>query len=193
MATSTENVDLVGGDVVRSLARAALLAVLIGASAYVSIPLPVSPVPFTLQVLFVFLAGLVLGPVWGVISMVLYLAAGAVGVPVFAGGVGGVGHLFDYTGGYLWSYPIAAFVIGLLVHRGWQVRDPATIQKTTLAAALLVGLGIIYGLGVPWLAWVQSLSLAEAAIIGMAYYVPLDLVKLAAAIAIVRSERIPVA
>ncbi|USZ71663.1 biotin transporter BioY [Natronosalvus halobius] len=193
MATSTENVDLVGGDVVRSFARAALLAVLIGASAYVSIPLPVSPVPFTLQVLFVFLAGLVLGPVWGAVSMVLYLAAGAIGVPVFAGGVGGVGHLFGYTGGYLWSYPIAAFVIGLLVHQGWRVRDPATIQKTTLAAALLVGLGIIYGLGVPWLAWVQSLSLAEAAIIGMAYYVPLDLVKLAAAIAIVRSERIPVA
>ncbi|UTF55075.1 biotin transporter BioY [Natronosalvus rutilus] len=192
MATSTENVDLVDGDVVRSLARAALLAALIGASAYVSIPLPVSPVPFTLQVLFVFLAGLVLGPVWGAVSMLLYLAAGAVGVPVFAGGVGGVGHLFGNTGGYLWSYPIAAFVIGLVVHRRWRPRDPAAVQKTTLAAALLVGLATIYGLGVPWLAWVQDLSLAEAAILGMAYYVPLDLVKLVAAIAIARSDRLPV-
>ncbi|MFP8955500.1 biotin transporter BioY [Natrialbaceae archaeon A-CW3] len=192
MATSTTSVDLVDGDVVRSFARAAVLAALISATAYVSIPIPLSPVPFTLQVLFVFLAGLALGPVWGTVSMLLYFTAGAVGLPVFANGAGGLGVIAGPTGGYLISYPFAAFVIGLFVHRGTTLRDPATVPLPTLIVSVVAGLVLIYGVGVPWLAWIQQIELAEAVVIGMAYYVPFDLVKLAAAIAIVRSGRLAI-
>jgi len=66
----------------------------------------------TLQVLGVFLAGIYLGPVWGAASLVLYLAAGAVGAPVFQGGSAGVGQLVGQSAGYLWSYPVAAAAIG---------------------------------------------------------------------------------
>lgn len=190
MATNTQSVDLVDGDVVRSFARAALLAALISATAYVSIPIPISPVPFTLQVLFVCLAGLVLGPVWGPVAMILYLAAGAIGIPVFSGGNGGIGHLFGHTGGYLWSYPVAAFVIGAMVHRGRTLKDVSGVSIPVLAVSLLAGLTLIYGMGVPWLAWVLEISLAEAVSLGAAPFIPLDLVKLAAAAAIVKSGRI---
>ncbi|MFP8888405.1 biotin transporter BioY [Natrialbaceae archaeon A-CW2] len=190
MATSNQPVDLVDGDVVQSFARAALLAALISATAHVSIPLPVSPVPLTLQVLFVCLAGLALGPVWGPVAMVLYLAAGAIGIPVFAGGNGGIGHLFGHTGGYLWSYPVAAFVIGAMVHRGRTLKELTAVSIPVLAVSLVSGLTLIYGIGVPWLASVLEISLAEAFVLGAAYYIPLDLVKLAAAAAIVKSGRI---
>lgn len=200
MVTTTQSVDLVDGAVVRSFVRAAVLAAVISATAYVSIPIPLSPVPFTLQVLFVFLAGLLLGPVWGPISMVLYLTAGAIGVPVFAGGQGGLGVLAGYTGGYLLAYPVAAFVIGLFVHRApsladatdTPVRDPGEASLPVLVVSLSAGLLLVYGIGVPWLAWVLELELLEAVVIGAAYYVPMDLLKLVAAIAIVRSGRLDV-
>ena len=91
--STTSDVNLVGDETTLNIARAALLASLTGAFAIVgSIPIPFSPVPFTLQVLGVFLAGLLLGPVWGAASMLLYLVAGAVGAPVFAGGAAGIGE-----------------------------------------------------------------------------------------------------
>ncbi len=192
MASNTQSVDLVDAGVAEQFARAAVLAALISAMAYVSIPIPLSPVPFTLQVLFVFLAGLLLGPVWGPVSMLLYLLAGAVGLPVFAGGTGGLGVLLGETGGYLWSYPIAAFIVGYLVHEGTDLQDPAERSPFALATALLVGLAIIYGMGVPWLASVLALDLVEAFMLGAAYFIPLDLLKLVAAVAIVQTGRIPV-
>ncbi len=193
MTTDTQSVDLVDAEVVEQFARAAVLAALISAMAYVSIPLPFSPVPFTLQVLFVFLAGLLLGPVWGPVSLLLYLLAGAVGLPVFAGGTGGLGVLLGQTGGYLWSYPIAAFLIGYLTHRGVDLADPAERSPIALGVILLAGLAIIYGMGVPWMAYVLTLDLVEAFVLGAAAFIPLDLIKLLAAVAIVQSGRMPVA
>jgi hypothetical protein len=67
----------------------ALFAALISAGAFIAIPLPVSPVPIAIQNLFAVLAGLVLGPVFGALSVGLYLLAGAIGAPVFAGATGG--------------------------------------------------------------------------------------------------------
>ncbi|WP_252700346.1 biotin transporter BioY [Natronosalvus vescus] len=192
MATSTNSVNLVDGDVAQSFARAAVLAALISATAYVSIPIPFSPVPFTLQVLFVCLAGLALGPVWGPVSMLLYVTAGAVGLPVFANGAGGLGVIAGPTGGYLLSYPIAAFVIGLFVHRGTTLRDPATVSLPTLVVSVVAGLVLVYGIGVPWFGWVQNVGMAEAVVVAMVPYLPFDLVKLAAAIAIVRSGRLSI-
>ena len=81
----------------RMTVYASLLAALIAAGAYLA--LPIGPVPIVLQNLFVFLSGLLLGPRWGVASVGGYLMAGALGLPVVAGGVGGVGRLAGPTGG----------------------------------------------------------------------------------------------
>ncbi|WP_290818145.1 biotin transporter BioY [Halovivax sp.] len=211
MATDTSSVDLVSGDVVSGLARAALLAALTGVAAQVAIPYPLSPAPVTLQVLIVFLAGLYLGPVWGGVSMLLYLVAGAAGAPVFAGATGGVGVLVDQTAGFLWSYPVAAAAIGLLVHRSSLprrrgaepteagtgsdaasaiegVRDPATVPLPVVLVALTIGVTIIYAGGVAYAAWLLELGLSEAVALFAAPFVPAEVVKMAAAVAIVRSE-----
>jgi Uncharacterized conserved protein len=83
-----------------NIVRATLLAALTGTFVYVSIPNPLSPVPVTLQVLDVFFAGVFLGPLWGGISMILYLLSGAVRAPVFAGGSAGIDPLFGNTAEY---------------------------------------------------------------------------------------------
>ncbi|WP_440770216.1 biotin transporter BioY [Natronorubrum sp. DTA28] len=190
METEGSSVELVDGDVVRQFARAAVLAALLGAVAPVAIPLPLSPAPLTLQVLFVFLAGLVLGPVWGSVSMLLYLTAGAIGIPVFAGWEAGLGTLFGPTGGYLWSYPIAAALIGSVVHRGTDLRDPAAIPFPIVVTALVMGTIVIYGMGTAYAAWLLELEAWEA-ITGFALpFIPGELLKMAAAIAIVQSGRI---
>lgn len=187
METERNAPELVDDAVVGQFARAALIAALTGASVVVTIPNPLSPAPYTLQVLFVFLAGLLLGPTWGTFSMVLYLTAGAVGLPVFAGMEAGIGTLFGPTGGYLWSWPIAAGLIGFGVHRGTDLRDPADASLATLVAVLGVATLLIYGMGVSYMAWVTDLDLVEATVTSALPFVPGELLKMAAAIAIVRS------
>ncbi|SDR35994.1 biotin transporter BioY [Natronobacterium texcoconense] len=190
METEHGSVQAVDDVVVRQFARAALLAALIGVGAQIAFPNPFSPAPVTLQVLFVFLAGIVLGPVWGSVSMVLYLAAGAVGAPVFAAFTAGPGVLLGDSGGYLWAYPIAAGLIGLLVHRGRDLRDPATVSTPVLVAALVAGTAVIYAMGVGYMAWLFELGLVEAILVGAVPFIPFELLKMAAALAIVKSGRI---
>src|SRR6185503_5326584 len=93
-------------------------AAAVAAASQVAIPIPGTPVPFTLQPMLVILAGMWLGPVAGAASMLLYLAAGAVGLPVFTPlGAPGIARFFGPTGGYLMAYPVAAYVAGALCRR----------------------------------------------------------------------------
>jgi biotin transport system substrate-specific component len=191
MATTTDSVDLVGDEVVGNLARTALFAALMGAFAYVSFPNPLAPgIPVTLQVLGVFLAGIFLGPLWGAVAMALYLAAGAVGAPVFSGGSAGIGALLGYTAGYLWSYPIAAFAVGAVVHEGLSLRDPRTASLARLVGGMLLGTVIIYALGTVGFAVVQSVGLVEAFLVSAVAFIPFEAVKIAAAVGIVRSDAV---
>lgn len=166
----------------QSLVRDAILV--IGSSIFlalcsqISIHLPVSPVPFTLQTLGALLVGAVLGSKRGAIAMLLYLAQGASGLPVFAGGAGGFIHLIGYTGGYLWACPIAAFVAGWLCEKGLD-RSFLTSILAMLPATL-----IFYALGVPWLAVVLHLTLDKALLAGMVPFIPGDLIKLIIAVAL---------
>src|SRR3989344_147601 len=96
---------------------AALFAALTGAVAWFKIPLPFTPVPITLQTLVVLLSGAMLGPYYGALSMILYIIVGSLGLPVFAGGSSGIGALLGPTGGYLFSYPFASFVIGKMLEK----------------------------------------------------------------------------
>jgi biotin transport system substrate-specific component len=192
MATHSDSVELVGEETAGNLARAAVFAALVGAFAYVSFPNPLSAVPVTLQVLGVFLAGLMLGPVWGALSLVLYLAAGAAGAPVFAGGGAGIGPLLGYTAGYLWSYPAAAFAVGAVVH-GRSLGSPADASLARLVAGMTLGTVVIYAAGTVGFALVQDVGLVEAFLVSAVAFVPFEAVKMAAAVGVVRSDAVEAA
>jgi len=191
MSTTTEDVDVVGDDTVENIARAALFAALIGACAYVSFPNPLAPqVPVTLQVLALFLAGIYLGPVWSAVSMALYLVAGAAGVPVWSGGSAGVGALLGPTAGYLWSYPIAAFVIGAVVHSVLTLRDPNDAGVWRLVGAMVAGTVVVYALGSLGIYLATPAGIVTAVVSGSAAFVPFEAAKIAAAVGIVRSDAV---
>jgi len=94
-----------------------VLAVAAAFSAQVAVPLPWTPVPVTLQPLIVILAGAVLGPRLGAVSMAAYVTVGALGAPVFSNGGAGLGWLLGPTGGYLLAAPVAAWVTGIVAGR----------------------------------------------------------------------------
>ncbi len=146
--------------------------------AQISFHLPFTPVPITLQTLAVLLTGAALGSRRGALAMLVYLAEGACGLPVFSGGTSGLVALFGYTGGYLWAFPIAAFVVGLLCERGLDRR------LLTSALAMLPGTLIIYAIGVSWLAIALHISFAKALVFGLVPFIPGDLLKLIIAAAL---------
>src|SRR2546427_10039531 len=101
--------------VIRRAAALILGALLVAGAAQVAVPLPGTPVPMTLQPMAVLLVGGLLGPQLGALSMILYLAMGAAGLPGFTPSpvlVPGIGRLFRQTGGHLLAYPIAAYAGG---------------------------------------------------------------------------------
>ena len=102
---------------IKGMMFAALFAALTAAVSPIKIPLGFTPVPITLQTLMVLLSGALLGPYYGALAMILYILVGALGLPVFAGGSSGIGALLGPTGGYLFSYFIAAFVIGKMLEK----------------------------------------------------------------------------
>src|SRR5581483_7013619 len=108
-----------------------------------SLHVPGTPIPFTFGPFAVLLSGLLLGSRWGSVAMAQYLLLGWMGYPVFADGKSGFGVMFGLTGGYLWSYPLAACVVGWLAERG---NGAASLSRLILATA--AGLAIIYSLGV---------------------------------------------
>lgn len=195
MSVETGDVDLVGEAVAENLARTAVFAAMMGAFAFVSFPYPLSPSPVTLQVLGVFLAGIMLGPVWGGASIVLYLLAGAVGAPVFSGGSAGLTTLFGPTGGYLLGFPIAAVAVGVVVHGGLELEGYRDVSVPRLLAGMAVGTVIIYALGAAGLYYVfnatpdlPNWTVGKAIVSGALVFLPAEALKMAAAVGIVRSE-----
>jgi len=161
--------------------RAVLLVVaaslFTAASAQISVPLPFSPVPITGQTLAVLLTGAVLGPRAGALAMLLYLGEGAGGLPFFAQARGGLSILSGATGGYLYAFPPAAFVVGWLID--WEARrSRQTMRVAPTIVVLLLGNAIIYGLGVFWLGYSLHLGAAKAADLGLWPFIPGDLCKL---------------
>lgn len=153
------------------------------------IPIPFSPVPITAQTLGVMLAGGVLGARLGGLSLLIFLAIVAVGAPVLSGGRGGFGVLIGPSAGYLWSWPIAAFVIGYLTERTW---TNLTIWKSFFIN-LLGGILLIYACGIPVVAIMTDIGFGKAAISNLAY-IPGDLLKafVASYIAVQLKRRIPI-
>lgn len=142
--------------------------------AQVKIPLPFTPVPLTGQTFAVLLVGATLGSRHGAASMALYIALGALGLPVFAGGASGLAYLSGATLGYLIGFVIAAYVIGLLAERGLE-----RSVRTSLIP-FLIGTLIIYICGVAWLAIVLG-SLSKAMAAGLMPFLIGDAIKLVTA------------
>ncbi|MFB6134998.1 MAG: biotin transporter BioY [Halanaeroarchaeum sp.] len=192
MSVETDSVDLVDDAVVRNVARAGVFAALTGAFAYVSFPHPLTSVPVTLQVLGVFLAGIFLGPVWGFLSMAIYLAAGVVGAPVFAFGGAGLGVVVSNLGGYLVSYPFAAGLLGFVVH-GWnERRDPAQVPTWRLVTGMVLATVVVYAFGTVGFAVAGKVGLWEAFLLASAPFVPVEFLKMVAALGVVRSDAVSV-
>lgn len=186
MATRHESVDLVGDRTVQHFARAVLLAALTAGLAQLSIPYPFSAAPISFQMVGAYLAGLWLGPLWGGFSMGLYLVVGAVGQPVFSGGSAGLGHLTGPTGGFLVGFLLAAVLVGAVVHRSIEPKPLSSIGIPPMTVALFAGLALIYLVGAPWLGFVQGWSITETVVAGALVFVPGDVVKIAATVALVK-------
>ncbi|WP_232686467.1 biotin transporter BioY [Halobacterium zhouii] len=190
MSAQTQAVDLVGDETVENLARAAVFAALTGAFAYVAFPNPISPTSITLQVLGVFLAGIYLGPVWGGASLSLYLVAGAAGAPVFLGGSSGIGALLGNTGGFLWACPVAAAVVGAVVHGTNDLRDPSEVHPARLVVGMTLATAVIYAMGTVGAAVVQNLGLYRAFMLYAVPFIPAEAIKMAAAVGIARTDEL---
>ncbi len=138
------------------------------------VQIPLWPVPITLQTLGVLLTGAALGSSRGALALLLYLAEGAAGLPVFAGWSYGMARLAGPTGGYLIGFVFAAALVGWLAERGWDRR------VSTAAAAMLLGNLVIYAFGVSWLA-VALGDVGTAIGKGLLLFIPGDLLKIAVA------------
>jgi biotin transport system substrate-specific component len=147
--------------------------------ARVTLPLPFTPVPLTLQNFGVLLVGLLLGSKRGFAALALYLAEGAMGMPVFSlPGVGGIAQLLGPTGGYLMMYPFVAFLAGWVMERGARSFVRAAIASTLAEVVLFAG-------GIGWLAvWTHSFALAVR--FGLYWFVFAEIIKVMSAAAIAR-------
>lgn len=164
----------------RMMVYAALFAALTAVGAFLSIP--IGPVPIVLQNMFVYLAGLLLGSRWGLASVGVYLLVGAVGLPVFAGGLGGIGRFVGPTGGYLVGYLPTVFLIGKIARR-----DAPQIIADVLA--MICGTLVLYACGVTWLKIVSGMPLGKTLALGVYPFLIGDAIKIAAAAAIAKALR----
>lgn len=140
--------------------------------AQVEIRLPYTPVPLTGQTFAVLLSGAVLGSRRALLSQMLYLAEGAAGLPVFAGGGATMVKLLGPTGGYLWSFPLAAGLLGWLVERG------ASRKTWRLAASLVIADALILTWGAWWLRFLYGTTLRQAWLLGFYPFLVGDILKI---------------
>lgn len=157
---------------IKDISHAAVFTALISISAYITIPLPISPVPITLQSLIVMLAGVILTTKQAAFSILTFLLLG-LALPIFSGGQSGIGVLAGPTGGYLIGYLIGAVVISILVKNFMPEKN-----KLLLGFYIFIGgIVIIHLLGSLWLGYVNKLSLREAFIAGSLPFIPGDMLK----------------
>ena len=170
--------ETVSFDIIRQVALVVGASLFVALCARITIPLPSTPVPLTVQNFGVLLVGLLLGSRRGFAALLLYLAEGAIGLPVFnPTGVGGVAQLLGATGGFLLAYPLVAWAAGYIMEHG---------RKNFARAAMggLLGESVLFVGGLSWLA-VLTHSVAQAFRWGLYWFLFAEIIKvmLAAGIA----------
>ena len=167
-----------------------LFAALTAICSWISIPLGFTPIPMNLATLAVFLAGGLLGPKYGPVSITVYALAGAVGIPVFAGFRGGFSVLAGPTGGYIIGYIAAAFVVGLLCSHAFNRRQPGQTERhraerglmiMRVVIALVLGLAACYALGTLWFMISTNTNVGAALVACVIPFLPGDAIKITAA------------
>jgi len=152
--------------IITKLSESALFVALIAIGGIISFPVPISEVPFSLQILFVLLASLILGPIFGTITCAVYVLLGIIGLPIFAGMKAGPVVLIGPTGGYLIGFIASAPFVGTLS------------KKTHPLIALSTGLLIIYIIGVIQFSYIMRISFVAGIIGGALPFLPFDIFKL---------------
>ncbi len=149
-----------------------LFSALTAVGSFIRVPLPISPVPITLQTLFTYMAGVLLGGYLGALSQLIYVLIGICGMPIFAGGNTGPSVLIGPTGGYLVGFITGAFVIGKM----------AEAKKNRgllwLLTCMMIGTTIIYASGIIQLMNWMSIDFEKAIMIGVAPFIAGDLLKM---------------
>jgi biotin transport system substrate-specific component len=164
----------------RWMVLASLMAALTAVGA--NIHIPIGPVPIVLSTLFVLLSGLLLGSRWGSASMALYLLVGAIGIPVFHGGKGGLAHFLGPTGGYLFGYVLASWLTGLISERSHGILLLDII-------GVIIGSLAIYSLGLSWLKVVTQMSWTKTLMVGVVPFIIGDGIKASVALILARAAR----
>ncbi len=164
-----------GTTLVKSVTLIVGASLLMGILGRFAVPLPFTPVPLTLANFGVLLVGLTLGSRRGFAAMVLYLAAGAMGAPVFAPSpLSGIAQLLGPTGGYLVAYPFVAFIAGWTAERGQK-------SFTRFAVASIAGEILLFVSGIVWIMVLLHAPLARAANFGLYPFVFAEVIKVMAA------------
>src|SRR5580700_4922146 len=158
------------GEIARQIMLVAGASLLVAACARIAVPLPFTPVPLTMQNFAVLLVGLSLGSKRGFAALALYLAEGAIGMPVFSPtGPGGIAQLLGPTGGFLLAYPLVAWIAGFIMEHG---------RKSFARGALagLLGEIALFAGGLSWLA-VLTHSVARAFRWGLYWFLFAEVIK----------------
>lgn len=157
----------------KQLVLYSLFAALTAILSQISIPLPFTPVPINLATLSVLLSGAILGKNGGVISQLVYVLLGAIGLPVFAGFSSGIQIILGPTGGYIIGYIVAAFIVGIITEK---------YSKSLMTYIISMILGIIacYILGTAWFIHVTGSGLVAALTMCVFPFIIGDIIKIAA-------------
>ena len=158
---------------VKKIVLCSLFAALIALLAQISVPLPFSPVPVTGQTLGIFLVGSLLGGKWSAFSVLIYILLGAVGLPVFHHFQGGLHIIFGPTGGFLWGFVPASYILGKISEK--------KISYGTMILGMFLCMCTYFTLGALYLALTAGLTFRQALLMGVLPFIPLDIVKLAVA------------
>ena len=154
----------------RQIILCGLFAALISILAQISIPLPFTTVPFTLQIFGIAITGLILGSKCGFISTLIYLILGAIGIPLFANFAGGISVLFGPTGGFLLGYPLMAFIIGY-------AKEKFNSNFIT-CLSMILGLAIVYTLGTIMFSFITGNTILQSLIYCVVPFIAVDILKL---------------
>ena len=154
------------------LIQAALFTAITAVGAFISVPLPFTPIPVTLATLAAMLAGTLLGPRYGSLSQIVYLLLGAVGLPVFHNFTGGLGILTGPTGGFLLGYVAMALISGVAV----------TSKRGNLICTLAIATVTCYIVGTAWFMATTGSGASAAFVSCIAPFIPGDIIKIIAAV-----------
>jgi len=169
------------GDILRIGLYVAGFALLTAIGALIRIPLPFTPVPITMQTFFVLLSGVILGGRKGSLSQIVYVSAGVVGLPVFAGMTSGIALLSGATGGFLAGFIVAPKVVGLILGE--------SAERRRLILALIAGTAAIFLLGNIWLLILMNGDILKTLSLGLIPFLPGALIKIGLVVAVVEAMR----